>query len=162
MFVKNFCLLIFLLLISIFCKAQTEIAKKKKDFSELNFNLVTGFIAQDHAWGELGVSYGRVGDFSRCGGSMLTSLFALTAECTFVNKDLLIAPKISYEFGAGIYVVKASLIRFEKTGIIDYRITPELGLNFQRIGLFFGWNIPLSNSRLDFISNTRFSLVSNF
>jgi hypothetical protein len=125
-----------------------------------------GVGAQDRAFFEAGLQWQSIYKHP-------LTLFSKGAYCTvdvFVDdKNLLLGPKLGYEFTAGIIGTAVDLTYFidhnynaEGSNRRSLVATPKIGLTILGFAdLFYGYQIPLSNDEITSIYRNRFSLVFN-
>jgi len=125
-----------------------------------------GIGAMDRAFVEVGVQWHSI---YRHPLTLLTHGPYSTVDVFINNSNLLLGPKVGYEFTAGLVGAAVDLTYF-----IDHNydgeggnrqavmVTPKIGISvFGFANLFYGYSIPLSNETLSTISRNRFSLVFN-
>jgi hypothetical protein len=125
-----------------------------------------GVGAQDRAFFEGGVQWQSIYKHP-------LTLFTKGAYCTvdvFVDdKNLLLGPKLGYEFTAGIIGTAVDMTYFidhnydsEGSNRRSLVATPKIGLTILGfVDLFYGYQIPLSDKEITTIYRNRFSLVFN-
>ncbi len=81
-------------------------------------------------------------------------------ETTYI-KNLIIAPKISYEINAMFLCLRGGIVPYFSNKNFDLRILPEIGFSlYGRANLCYGFNIPINKS-IPEISNHKISLIIN-
>jgi len=88
----------------------------------------------------------------------------------FIDKNnLLLGPKVGYEFTAGVFGASLDVTYFidqnygsEARDRTAWVTTPKVGISILGFAdLFYGYEIPLSPERITSVSRNRFSLVFN-
>ncbi len=93
-----------------------------------------------------------------------------TVDIMVDERNLLIGPKLGYEFTAGVFGAAADVTYFYDKDYnsegMDRRAfvaTPKAGLTLLGfLDLFYGYQIPLSEDRITSLSRHRFSITFNF
>lgn len=120
----------------------------------------------DRAFVELGVQYQSI---YRHPLTLLTHGPYSTVDVFINSNNLLLAPKVGYEFTAGLLGIAADVSYF-----IDHNydneggnrqavmITPKGGISILGFAdLFYGYSIPVTKETISTITRNRFSLVFN-
>jgi hypothetical protein len=141
--------------------ALGQVKTEHKDYLKPNLNFSFGLVMQSRVWGEIGINYGTIHQFVH-GPFGNTLLVRLSAEFTFVENVLLVAPKIGIEKSIHLLNIRASIVRYTKSDITEFRFTPEIVFELQELSFAFGWSIPFAETKLGFIPNTKFSALVNF
>jgi hypothetical protein len=125
-----------------------------------------GVGSQDRAFVEVGLYWQNIYKHP-------LTLLSKGPYCTvdvFINKsNLLLGPKVGYEFTAGVFGGAIDVTYFidrnygperkNRTAVVT---TPKIGLSILGFAdLFYGYEIPLSSDRISSISRNRFSLIFN-
>ncbi len=92
-----------------------------------------------------------------------------TVDVFVDNSNLLLGPKLGYEFTAGLFGAAADFTYFidrnydsEGNNRNAVVFTPKVGISILGFAnLFYGYQVPLSNERIGTITRNRFSLVFN-
>ena len=125
-----------------------------------------GVGVQDRAFFEVGVQWHNIYKHP-------LSLASKGPYCTvdvFIDEsNLLLGPKLGYEFTAGVFGVAGDITYFidhnydgEGSNRQSWVVTPKAGLTILGFAdLFYGYQIPLSEERISTIYRNRFSLVFN-
>lgn len=78
------------------------------------------------------------------------------------HSDFIIAPKIGYEIAATFITLRLTGINYFQNGETQLRILPEIGITAGGyINLTYGYNIRISSSHINDISNHRLCLSFN-
>ncbi|MDR2854030.1 MAG: hypothetical protein LBV31_01850 [Prevotellaceae bacterium] len=115
-----------------------------------------GLSYQKQYLGELNIMYGEiVAEHGIC----LTSGPRIGVETNFNSEHFLLAPKIGYEFPLALPILRTSFVAYTNgKGQWDFRLLPEIVLNYYIVNLSYGYNIPLSKKRISNIGGHRISL----
>jgi hypothetical protein len=116
---------------------------------------------QKQLMGEIGLM-----DMNASGGGPCNPPIAVgpkfSSEFNFISRQFFIGPKISYEADFILFGARLNIIDYTDFKQNDFRFTPEIGLTIIGfIDLFYGYNIPLSSTRLDYIGTNRITLTIN-
>ena len=125
-----------------------------------------GVGAQDRAFAELGVQWHTIYKHPL---TLITKGPYCTVDVFIDESNILLGPKLGYEFTAGLFGVAADLTYFidhnydgeggNRSGVA---VTPKVGISILGFAdLFYGYQIPLTEERISTISRNRFSLVFN-
>lgn len=121
---------------------------------------------QDRAFVEIGLQYHSIYkhplSLASKGGYVSVDLFV-------DDKNLLLGPKAGYELTAGILGIAADVTYFIDKNYNEagddreaWVLTPKAGLTILGFAdLFYGYQIPLSETKITTISRNRFSLIIN-
>jgi len=121
---------------------------------------------QDRAFVEVGIQFHSIYKHPL---SLASRGGYLSVDVFVDDKNLLLGPKVGYEFTAGFLGVAADITYFidqNYNEVGDDRrawvVTPKAGLSILGFAnLFYGYQIPLSDERITSIYRHRFSLVIN-
>lgn len=125
-----------------------------------------GVGAQDRAFVEVGLQWHNIYKHPLTLGSKGPYC---TVDIFIDDSNLLVGPKLGYEFTAGIFGIATDLTYFidhnyngEGTDRKSFVATPKVGLTILGFAdLFYGYQIPLSDKEITSIYRNRFSLVFN-
>jgi len=125
-----------------------------------------GVGAQDRAFFEAGVQYHSIYKHPL---TLLSQGPYCTVDVFVDNSNLLLGPKLGYEFTAGLFGAAADLTYFvdhnynsEGSNRNAVVFTPKVGISILGFAnLFYGYQVPLSDERIGTITRNRFSLVFN-
>lgn len=125
-----------------------------------------GVGAQDRAFFEAGIYWQNIYKHPL---SLASKGPYMTVDVFVDNKNLLLGPKLGYQFTAGVFGVASDV-----TYYIDHNydgeggnrnawvFTPKGGLTILGFAdLYYGWTIPISTERITTITRNRVSLVIN-
>lgn len=92
-----------------------------------------------------------------------------TVDIFIDDSNILLGPKLGYEFTAGLIGAAADVTYFidhnyngEGTNRSSIQVTPKVGISILGFAnLFYGYAIPLTDERISTITRNRFSLVFN-
>jgi len=125
-----------------------------------------GIGVQDRAFFEVGLQYHSIYkhplSLASHGGYMTVDVFV-------DNKNLLLGPKLGYEFTAGFLGIAADVTYFIDHNYNEngdsrraWAFTPKVGLSILGFAnLFYGYQIPISSEKISTIYRNRFSLIFN-
>ena len=168
--VNRFCLLCLSSLIAISCLAQSDETsryngvKSFADYDKLYGSLGPEFsvIYQKQLFGEIGLNYSLFSAPEKVIPASVPYCFKLATEYNFSNSDVILVPKFSAEANFLLLHFKASVADYTNLKINDWRIIPETGLTFLGVcTLAYGWNIPITHTRLNGFAAQRISLSLN-
>ncbi|MEX2595358.1 MAG: hypothetical protein WEC59_00400 [Salibacteraceae bacterium] len=111
--------------------------------------------------GDVGVIYGTTKGADGCPTAYYYGP-KLSLEFNFNPNNFILAPKVSYEYHLVLIGARISIIDFINFSQHDFRLTPEAGISLNGgMNLFYGYNIPITDNTLDYITNHRLSLTIN-
>jgi hypothetical protein len=121
---------------------------------------------QDRAFLEVGVQWHNIYKHPL---SLASKGPYATVDIFIDESNLLLGPKLGYEFTAGVFGVASDITYFvdhnydgEGSNRRSWVVTPKAGLTILGfVDLFYGYQIPLSDERITSIYRNRFSLVFN-
>jgi hypothetical protein len=125
-----------------------------------------GVGAQDRAFAEAGIQFHSIYKHSL---TLLSHGPYCTVDVFIDDSNILLGPKLGYEFTAGLLGAAADLTYYidhnydgeggNRNGVA---LTPKVGVSILGFAnLFYGYTIPLSDETIGTISRNRFSLVFN-
>ncbi len=86
----------------------------------------------------------------------------LSTEFNFNSNRFLLGPKLSCEFDFALFGARLSVIDYTDFKLHDLRFSPEVGLTCLGVfGLYYGWNIPLTSERIEWVSSNRITFIIN-
>ncbi len=138
--------------------------KSFADYDKLYGSLGPEFsvIYQKQFFGEIGLNYSLFDAPEKVIPPSVPYCFKLATEYNFNKNQPILVPKFSAEANILILHFKASVADYTNLKINDWRIIPETGLTFLGVcTLAYGWNIPVTHSRLNGVSPQRISLSFN-
>jgi len=110
----------------------------------------------------LGICYGSGATTTGSCGSRDIAFPKLGSEFTFDNNNLILGPKISIENVFWLLGTRLNVIDYTDFKQQDWRFTPEIGISFGGLlSIYYGYNIPLSNKRINSVSENRITLTVN-
>jgi hypothetical protein len=118
-----------------------------------------GFGVQDTGFGEIGVQYHKiyVHPFTLASAGPYA-----TIDAVFQDDDIIIGPKLGYEFTAGLLGIAADVTYYTDFTNDSWMFTPKAGITLLGfVNVFYGRNIALSDDTFGAISQNRFSLIFN-
>jgi hypothetical protein len=119
-----------------------------------------GLSIQEHLFGEANLCYGTGGTSLGSCGDDHEWISKIGSEFSFNNKDLVLGPKLSLEYVRGFLGARINLIDYTDFKTQDWRFTPEIGITLGSfIDIYYGYNIPLTNDRLNFVAENRVTLT---
>jgi hypothetical protein len=118
-----------------------------------------GFGSQDTGFGEIGVMLHQIYVHPLSLASMGPYM---TVDGVFEPQEIIIGPKIGYEFTAGLLGLAADVTYYTDFDRESVLITPKAGLSlFGYANLFYGRNLKISDDHFKSISDNRVSLTFN-
>lgn len=125
-----------------------------------------GVGAQDRAFFEAGIQYHNIYKHPL---TLLSQGPYCTVDVFVDDSNLLLGPKLGYEFTAGLLGAAADVTYFvdhnynsEGSNRKALVFTPKVGISILGFAnLFYGYQVPLSDERITTITRNRFSLVFN-
>jgi hypothetical protein len=116
----------------------------------------------------IGGAFGKksyVGDIGVISGAAVEGMgtmgFRIGSEFS-LNDNFFIAPKVGAEFNFFFISAKMSLINYTDFKHYEPKITPEIGLSIVGfLNFTYGYNIPLSQRRMENVPTYRFSVILN-
>jgi hypothetical protein len=121
-----------------------------------------GLSLQKHLFGEISLCYGSGNLVGGSCGSTDVFFPKIGSEFTFDNKNLIIGPKLSFEYADEILGTRINIINYTNFKTQDWRVTPEIGISISAIiDIYYGYNIPLTSDRIIGVSGNRVSLTVN-
>jgi hypothetical protein len=136
---------------------------KSRVFENYHLYPSIGISYQKQLVGEVGVLYGyrRPSDGCKLCGPLYG--IKLASEFNFDSNNFYIAPKLAFELDLLIINARINFIDYSNVTYHDLKITPEIGLSYSGIvTLHYGYNIPLTPSKIDNVGTHRVTLVFNY
>jgi hypothetical protein len=159
--------LIITLVLLIACAAQAQVVQSdtaahrpfQRYWTKPRFAPKVGFGIQETGFGELGVQLHQIYVHPL---TLASAGPYATVDAVFQKDDIIIGPKLGYEFTAGLLGVAADFTYYTDFERESVMFTPKAGLTVLGfVNLFYGRNIPLSQDTFSAISKNRFSLIFN-
>lgn len=121
-----------------------------------------GVSFQRHIDPEVGVIY-CVSTLKHSNAVPVVFLPKLSTEFYLAGGEPYLAPKISFEAFYAFAGARINLIDYTNFKISDYRFTPEIGLTLAGvIDIYYGYNIPIGNTRIENVVTNRITVTFNF
>jgi hypothetical protein len=142
---------------------DTVISQSKKVLSDddYEFGPEGGLVYQKGLYGQLGVAYSN--NYNAHDVNVLIDVLKIDAQYNFSTTSPIFVPRITAELNLVTFTLRTSFEDFTNFTVNDYRFTPEIGITFLgQISLCFGWNIPLTDSRLGNIGAHVLSLTYTY
>jgi hypothetical protein len=118
-----------------------------------------GFGVQDTGFGEIGVQLHQIYVHPLSLASMGPYF---TVDGVFEPNEVIVGPKIGYEFTAGLLGLAADMTYYTDFDRESLMVTPKAGLSlFGYANLFYGRNIAVSQDSFKAISANRVSIIFN-
>lgn len=151
------------MVVVVFGVVNSNAQVESKRYIDDNRLMITGGVnLHQNIMGEIGVMYGGAVEYGDFHFPFGFQGMRLTSEFTTDRNNLIIGPKISYEY---VYVLggfRIGMIDYRQSNKNDFRFVPEIGISYAGfIDLFYGVNIPIGYERISTISFSRLSLVIN-
>jgi hypothetical protein len=118
-----------------------------------------GFGVQDTGFGEIGIQYHKiyVHPFTLASAGPYA-----TIDAVFQKDNIIIGPKLGYEFTAGLLGVAADVTYYTDFDDESLVVTPKAGVTLLGfVNIFYGRNIAISDETFNAISQNRFSIIFN-
>jgi hypothetical protein len=135
---------------------------KSRIFENYHLYPSIGISYQNQMVGELGVLYGKYTSGGQCNPGIVSGM-KLATEFNFDSHNFYLAPKLSYELDLVLISARINIIDYTNSIYHDLKFTPEIGLTLLGIGnLHYGYNIPITPSKIDNVVTHRVTLVFNY
>jgi len=161
--VKPFLVLVLFVIIMCDARAQASDTAQHRPFqrywTEPRIVPKVGFGVQETGFGEIGVAWHQIYVHPL---TLASAGPYATVDAVFQKDDIIIGPKLGYEFTAGLLGVAADFTYYTDFKRESVMFTPKAGLTVLGfVNVFYGRNITLSDDYFSAISKNRISIVFN-
>jgi len=118
-----------------------------------------GFGVQQTGYGELGLQFHQIYVHPL---SLASAGPYFTVDAVFQSEDIIIGPKLGYEFTAGLLGLAADITYYSDFDKHTWMATPKAGLTlFGYVNVFYGYNLYLTDNMFGSLSHNRLGLTFN-